>query len=143
MPYSTDSDLNKENPATPSEFSLGSQLLYRVASLDSTVQQGFRRVDEGMDRLRSDFHEAQLATNDRINNLDKEMHETFALKRARIDGLVEKGNVSKAEIDKRLVELETWKAVAVAKISVLIGILFIAWTFLAPTLRNLLGIANG
>jgi hypothetical protein len=117
MPYSTDSDLNKENPATPSEFSLGSQLLYRVASLDST--------------------------NDRINNLDKEMHETFALKRARIDGLVEKGNVSKAEIDKRLVELETWKAVAVAKISVLIGILFIAWTFLAPTLRNLLGIANG
>lgn len=138
-----DADQNKANPITPSEVTLADQLLYRVASLDATVQSGFRRIDEGMERLRSDFHESQLATNDRINALDKEMHETFAFKRARIDNLVEKGEVTKTKFEERISNLETWKAVATARVAVIVGGLFILWTFIAPTIRALIGIPNG
>lgn len=125
---------------TPSEFSLAEQVLYRVAGLDSAVQQGFRRVDENIERLRSDFHESQLATNDRINTLDKEFHEAMALKRARIDNLVEKGTETRRAIEQRITDLETWKAVALAKVGIIISVVTGLAMMFAPTVRNLLGI---
>jgi predicted nucleic acid-binding Zn-ribbon protein len=122
---------------------LTDQLLYKLASLDSTVQQGFRRLDERMDRFQADLHENVITTNDKINNLDKEFREAIAFKRARIDGLVAEGQQAKKEIEKRIGDLETWKAVAVAKISVIMIGLTLAWTLIAPTVRNILGISPG
>jgi predicted nucleic acid-binding Zn-ribbon protein len=122
---------------------LTDQLLYKLASLDSTVQQGFRRLDERMDRFQADLHENVITTNDKINNLDKEFREAIAFKRARIDGLVAEGQQAKKEIEKRIADLETWKAVAVAKISVIMIGLTLAWTLIAPTVRNILGISPG
>lgn len=142
MPYSTDPNKNRDNPSSPSEFSLAEQVLYRVASLDSTVQQGFRRVDENIERLRSDFHDAQLATNDRINNIDKEFREAIAFKRARIDSLVAKGEETRQAYEKRLVALETWSKVVTAKVAVIMGVITFVAMLLAPTIRHMLGVSN-
>jgi hypothetical protein len=143
MPYSVDSDHNKDNSRTPSEMGLTDQVLYRVASLDASVQTGFRRIDEGMERLRADFHDAQLAVNERISKLDKDVHEQLAFKRARIDGLVKEGAGVREKIEGRITALETWQKVMLARASIVFGAIIALWTFIAPTLRNLLGIANG
>jgi hypothetical protein len=155
MPYHPDdTDANRNNPSTPSHVSLSEQLLYRIASLDATVQQGFRRVDERLDRFQNDLHENQIATNDRINKLDKDVHEQLSFKRGRLDA-IEKGIVSQREKDRtegqkliddfngRMTNVETWQKVVVARIGIVTAALVGLWTFIAPTVRAALGIDNG
>ena len=144
MPYSVDSDANKKNPRSPSEhLTMNEQLMYKLAALDASVQQGFRRLDEKMDRFQSDLHDSQIATNDRINTLDKEFTNAIAFKRARIDTLIKESEAVKRDIEKRLIDLETWKAVALAKVGALVTAVTIMWVLVAPTIRSILGINNG
>jgi hypothetical protein len=132
----TDSSFREEDlgryqvPSGP--LSVEMQLITKLASLESAVSAGFRRLDEKMDRFQNDLHDSQIATNDRINNLDKETTASFALKRARIDAA-----------EKRLNTLETWTQVAMAKISVVTTVIAIVWIVAAPTIRNILGISPG
>lgn len=122
---------------------MNEQLMYKLASLDAAVTGGFRRLDEKMDRFQTDLHESQIGTNDRINKLDKQFGEAIAAKRARIDGLVRDGDVAKRLLEDRLVQLETFRHVAMAKISVGMSAIALVWIVLAPTIRNFMGIANG
>lgn len=141
--YTMDSNENRENPYTPNSLmSLSEQLLYKIASLDTAVQQGFRRLDERMDRFQSDLHESQITVNDRINQLDKEFTDAIAKKRARIDALVADRDAYRREEEKRLVAVETWQAVAIAKLTVMMGVITTVAMLFAPTVRHLLGIAN-
>ena len=144
MPYSMDPDENKKNAMSPSEYlTVNEQLMYKLASLDAAVQGGFRRLDEKMDRFQTDLHEGQIATNDRINNLDKEFTSAIKAKRERIDMLVAAGEIEKKALIDRVIKLETWREVALAKVSVGVALIVGLWTFIAPTVRNVLGIANG
>lgn len=144
MPYSMDPNENKDNAHSPSEhLTMNEQLMYKLAALDAAVQGGFRRLDEKMDRFQSDLHDSQITTNDRISTLDKEFAAAIALKRARIDGLVKESEGVKREIENRIIALETWKHVVVAKMTVAVTGIIALWTFVAPTIRNVLGISNG
>lgn len=130
-------------PDGPQEYlTMNEQLMYKLASLDQAVQGGFRRLDEKMDRFQHDLHEGQIQTNDRISELDKEFTAAIRAKRERIDGLVKESEIVKAEYTKRLIALETWREVAVAKVSLLITVMGAVWVFAAPTIRDLLHISN-
>lgn len=143
MAYSVDSEENKKNAMTPSEhLTMNDQLMYKLASLDAAVTGGFRRLDEKMDRFQTDLHDSQISTNDRISRLDKEFGEAIAAKRARIDSLVKDGDVAKRLLEDRLIALETWRHVAMAKISVLMSGIALVWIVFAPTIRDFIGIAN-
>ena len=121
------------NPFTPSDnISLNEQLLYRIASLDASVREGFRRVDERLDRFQSDLHENQIASINRINEVDTDLQKFKEFKRLRVDG-----------IEKRVGELETWTKVMMARVGILITGVAIIWTVLGPTIRAVLGISNG
>jgi len=129
---------------TPSEqFSMNEQLLIKLASLDTEMRAGFRRLDEKMDRFQSDLHENQISTNDRMNKLDKEFTEAITFKRVRIDGLEKAHNDFKSEVREELNGINTWQQVAMAKIGVVVTAIAIVWIVFAPTIRNFLGIANG
>lgn len=133
MPYSMDPEKNKENAMSPSEYlTVNEQLMYKLAALDAAVQGGFRRLDEKMDRFQTDLHEGQIATNDRINQLDKETTEKFAIKRKRVD-----------EVCDRIHKIETWQQVAMGKVTIVMAVISGALVLLGPTLRNILGIAPG
>lgn len=136
-----DKDENRQNAYTPSpSISLSEQLLYKIASLDTAVQQGFRRLDERMDRIQTDFHDAQLSVNDRISKLDKETAEAFAAKRLRIDTLVQDRDMWREKQNERFQKIETWQAVAMAKVGVIMGLITSLATMFAPTVRHALGI---
>ena len=121
------------NPFTPSDnISLNEQLLYRIASLDASVREGFRRVDERLDRFQSDLHENQITSLNKINEVDTDLQKFKEFKRLRVDS-----------IEKRVGEMETWQKVIMARVSVLITAVAIIWTVLGPTLRSILGISNG
>lgn len=121
------------NPFTPSDnISLNEQLLYRIASLDASVREGFRRVDERLDRFQSDLHENQIASIQRINEVDTDLQKFKEFKRLRVDALQE-----------RIINLESWKTAVMARVGVMITAVAIIWTVLGPTLRNILGISNG
>lgn len=143
MPYSIDEELNKRNPITPSHMSMTDQFLYRLASLDSSVESGFRRLDDNLERLRKDMHDAEIRYNDKINEVDKHARENIS----RIDvELTNRAKEGRAHLDKynnRVTEIETWQKVAVARVSVIMAVIVGLWTFIAPTIRNILGIANG
>ena len=95
-----------------------------------------------MDRFQSDLHDSQITTNDRINELDKEFRDAIAFKRQRIDSLVAEGTAARKEVEKRLIDLETWRAVALAKVSVSMAVITTVAMLFAPTIRHILGVAN-
>jgi len=133
MPYNTDPNLNKDNAWSPSEhLTVNEQLMYRLAALDASVTQGFRRLDEKMDRFQADLHANEIAANDRINKLASDVATRFEFKRARID-----------QIEKRMTTLETWSQVLMGKVAIAVAALIGLWTFIAPTVRGILGISNG
>src|SRR5690349_16330442 len=137
MPYSTDPEENMSNPFTPSDnISLNEQLLYRIASLDASVREGFRRVDERLDRFQSDLHENQIASLQRINEVDTDLQKFKEFKRLRVDSI-------EKDLGKRIGDIETWSKVLMARVGVLITGVAIVWTILGPTLRTILGISNG
>lgn len=126
-----------------SEFvTMNVQLVSKIASLESTVLAGFRRLDEKMDRFQSDLHESQLSTNDRINNLDKEFNQNLAFKRQRIDALERDQHELRNEMQIGLSEVNTWQQVAMAKVGIIVTVFGLVWVVLAPTIRNILGIAG-
>ncbi len=57
------------------------------------------------------------------------------------EGTIEK--MIKSEIEKRLIDLETWKQVIGAKAGMAVAAIVGIWTLLAPTIRGALGISNG
>lgn len=133
----------KEVPFTNSEqVSMQGQVLYKLAALETAMSLGFQRLDEKMTRFQNDLHDNQLATNDRINRLDKEMTATFIVKRQLIEALKAEGSLAKAEVDKRLVEVETWQKIAMAKVGVMMAAIALIWLVVAPTIRAVLGINN-
>ena len=140
MPYSLDKEANQENAMSPSEYlTVNEQLMYKLAALDAAVQGGFRRLDEKMDRFQADLHDGQIKTNDRINNLDKETSERFALKRKRIDDICK--DIHNLETG-RIQKLETWQTVAMAKISVAAAVVSTVIVMFAPAIRHALGVAG-
>lgn len=133
MSYSVDGEDNKRNAHTPSEYmTMNDQLLYKLAALDASMNAGFRRLDEKMDRFQSDLHDSQIAANDRINTLDKDMTEQFAFKRARLDKLTD-----------RVTAVETWQRVSMARVAVALSVILILWTVFGPAVRTALGLPNG
>lgn len=131
--YSVDKDANKDNPFSPSpDLPLREQFLYRFSALEEAVRSGFRRLDERMDRVQVELHDRHIELNDRINNVEKATVEQFAFKRQRID-----------KIEARLVEIETWSKVVTARFAVILAVITIAWTLIAPFIRSAVGIPNG
>jgi DNA anti-recombination protein RmuC len=155
MPYAVDDpESNKENPVSPSVYmSMTEQLLYKIAALDASVNQGFRRIDERLDRVQTDLHESQVTINNRISELDKEFSEDILRKRQRIDDLEKRILAMKAEAeeryrvrceltDRRINDIETWQKVIVGKASIVLTLGFAFWTVFAPTIRHFFGISN-
>jgi len=133
MPYSMDSDENQRNAQSPSPLmSMHEQLIYKIAALDASMQSGFRRLDEKMDRFQTDLHDNQIETNDRINRLESETTAHFLLKRQRIDAL-----------EKRMGETETWQKIAVARTAGAMGIVTVFWLLFGRFVQDLMvGVVN-
>lgn len=129
-------------PTASEQMSMNEQLLYKLAGIDAAMQSGFRRIDEKMDRFQTDLHESQISTNDRINSLDKEVHETFLRKRARMDGQDKLIAELKAKHESDYNEIKTWQQVVVAKVGVISTSIALVWVLFAPTIRDFLGISN-
>jgi hypothetical protein len=130
--YSVDKDSNKENPFTPSpDLPLREQFLYRFSALEEAVRSGFRRLDERMDRIQTEIHDRQLEVNTRLNDIEKDFRENLAFKRARID-----------KLEMRISELETWSKVVTARFAVILAVVTVVWTLIAPVLRNMIGVPS-
>jgi hypothetical protein len=123
------SDRQEARAQSAEYLNLNEQLMVKLASLSASVDQGFRRLDEKMNRFQTDLHDSQIVTNDRINKLASETSERFTLKRARLDAQ-----------DDRLNRIETWQAVAMAKVSALVAASAIVLTLFAPAIRHALGV---
>lgn len=149
-----DIEANKENPVSPSSvYSMTEQMLYKLAALDASVQSGFRRIDEKMDRFQADLHNGQIATNDRINALDKEMTESFTRKRQRLDELdkvvqrvaIEAEDRSRRhceDINHRVGKVEEWQKILTARMTIIGGGILAVWTFVAPAIRTAFGMGS-
>lgn len=143
MPYSTDIEANQQNPISPSVvMNMTEQLLYKIAALDASVQSGFRRIDEKMDRFQTDLHESQINLNDRINQLDKEFGEAILFKRQRIDKLEERQREQCEAINHRISQVETWQKILTARMTLAGGVVVAVWTFVAPVIRNAFGLGE-
>lgn len=119
------------------------QIIAKLASLETNVSSGFRRLDEKMDRFQADMHDGQIRLNDKINDLDREFGTKIALKKERIDNLAANGEVTKTNTEKRLVDVETWQKVIMARVGLLVGGATILFTLLGPSIRDFMGISNG
>ena len=128
-----DPNSNRDNPFTPSpDLPLREQFLYRFSALEEAVRSGFRRLDERMDRFQTEIHDRNIEVNARITAVENNTESKFIIKRARLDA-----------VEKRIIELETWSKVVTARFAVILAVVTVAWTVLAPFIRNMLGVPNG
>jgi len=95
-----------------------------------------------MDRFQTDLHDSQIATNDRINRLDKETNEALLRKRARVDKLEETQRANCHEINERIHQVESWQKVLTARMTLAGGAIVVIWTFVAPVIRTAFGLGN-
>jgi hypothetical protein len=118
---------NQINNETSPLLNLHEQLIYKIAQLDASMQMGFRRLDEKMDRFQNDLHENQIETNNRMNKLENEV----ALH-------VNTRNLLIEAVEGRVGKLETWQAVATAKVSVALAVVIVAWAAFGTAVQNFL-----
>lgn len=110
---------------------VSADIVSKLAILEVSLNEGFRRLDEKMSRFQSDLHDNQVAVTLRITELDKEVNNKFAIKRTKLEVL-----------DHRVNDIETWQKVAMAKVTVLVGAASIILTLFAPTFRHILGVPD-
>lgn len=138
MPYSMDPQANRENPTTPSPLmTLHEQLIYKLAALDASMQSGFRRLDEKMDRFQSDLHNSQLEVNDRINKLKSEMDATFLHKHNRIDTIEVSREAQCKTLQGQIDELKNWKTVLTTRMAMVGFGAFAVWAVIGQPIQNL------
>jgi hypothetical protein len=118
---------NQINNETSPLLNLHEQLIYKIAQLDASMQMGFRRLDEKMDRFQSDLHESQIETNNRINKVENEI----ALQ-------VNTRNLQVEAVEARIGKLETWQAIATAKVSVALAVVIVGWAAFGTAVQNFL-----
>jgi hypothetical protein len=80
-----------------------------------------------MDRFQNDLHENQIETNNRMNKLENEV----ALH-------VNTRNLLIEAVEGRVGKLETWQAVATAKVSVALAVVIVAWAAFGTAVQNFL-----
>lgn len=122
MPYSIDPEENRNNAKTPSIISMENQLIYRIGSLESKLDAGFKRLDEKFDRLQADNHERML-----------EQAKDFA------EFKVET-RVCDGEFRTRIETLERWQNKMIAYGSAALAGVTIIWTLFGPAIRYVFGI---
>lgn len=119
------------------------QIISKLASLETNVSTGFKHLDEKMSRFQTDLHKSQLDAAEKIADLDKEFTAKMEFKRAKIDTLVANGETVKSNIERRLIDIETWQKVVMARVGLIAGSATVVFTLLGPTIRQLFGISNG
>jgi hypothetical protein len=140
--YSPDPKANRENSETPSPLiSLHEQLIYKIASLDAAVQQGFRRLDERMDRMQTDLHDNQINFNDRLVRLESDIDSRFMVKRTRLDNLEKDFREFKGAVatNDRVTALERWRDIATARVAAVGGVFIIIWAIISKPVENFMG----
>ena len=162
MPYSMDPEANKENPYSPSQqMGMEAQLIYKIASLESTMSNSLRRLDEKFDRLLSEIHDRHVETTQYVMKMETELKGRLDMKRLKIENL-EKEVAKRAqeveqeaerkidekhkEIEKKnealikdIEELKHWRTVVVARMS-MIGVgAFAIWAIIGQPIQNLVG----
>jgi len=154
MPYSIDPEENKKNPFTPSSMGMESQLVYKIASLESTITNSLRRLDEKFDRLLSEVHDRHVEVNQHIIRLESETKARFELKRSRIDSmekdLAKQSDHIKDEFERRMdavtkelckdiAELKQWRTVVVTRMG-MVGVgAFAVWAIIGQPIQDLAG----
>lgn len=138
MPYSMDPEANKQNPSTPSPLmTLHEQLIYKLAALDASMQSGFRRLDEKMDRFQSDLHDSQIEVNDRINQLRSETDATVLREHTRINALEIKQENQCKNIQSQVDELKNWKTVLTTRMAMVGFGAFAVWAVIGQPVQQL------
>lgn len=120
--YSEDKEQNKRNAYTPSTLSLEEQLLYRLGSLESTLEGHFRLLDEKFESLFRD-------TASRREELARELT-TFKTETNRKEGVVEA----------RITAVEKWQAAMAIRFAGVATIIIILWTIFGGAVRHAIGV---
>lgn len=120
--YSMDTEVNKRNPYTPSTLSLEEQLLYRLGSLESTLEGHFRLLDEKFESLFRD-------TASRREELARELM-IFKTETNRKEGVAEA----------RITAVEKWQTAMAVRFSVAAAIIVVLWTVFGGAIRQAIGV---
>lgn len=126
MPYSVNSDVNQENARTPSPIiSLNEQFIYRLASLESTLREGLKHLEDKFDTLNKDTVQRRQELAKELEIFKAEVH-------------VESGVVSA-----RIGVLEKWQNAMTVRFSVVLAIVIAFWAVFGEAIRSVLGLHNG
>lgn len=148
-----DKDANRVNSETPSPMvSFDNQIVYRLGTLEATISNSLRRLDEKFDRLQSELHDRHVESTAALTALSHSVDNRFALKRTRIDGIQKELNEvknkaevvaeAKSEVDKlcdRMDRAEKWQTILTTRISVIGGTVILLWTIFGDYVRQAIG----
>ncbi len=151
MPYNVDSDLNKENAHSPSMYTFENQLIYRLASLEATLTNSLKRIDEKIDRYQTDANQkytdnaAQIA---RVAAVLETHKEATRAERDKIREDIEKEKLAaarrleehKIEFQKKIDPIESWRRETMTRVSLIAGLITVGWVLFGDVVQKVLGV---
>lgn len=155
--YSMDPEENKRNSETPSTVSMEHQLVYKIASLEATISNSLRRLDEKFDRMQTELHDRHIEAAQQMTALAASVDSRFTIKRNRIDNvekdiiklrneLVKEIETETDKVDaharaereaicKRVETLEHWKTVTTTRAGLALGAIVVFWSLFGDSVQ--------
>jgi chaperonin cofactor prefoldin len=154
-------NMNRTAGTTTPLLALENQLVYKIASLEATISNSLRRLDEKFDRLQTELHDRHIDTSNQIATLASSVESRLTLKRARMDAfereiqvvkedarkdceqtaekLETKIEVCNKEYDKRLTDLEKWQAIIITRGATIGAGILIVWAVFGQYVQDFFG----
>jgi hypothetical protein len=144
-------------------MAMENQLVYKLASLESTISNSLRRIDEKIDRMQTDMHARHMESAQEMSRFASSVENRLTLKRARMDGF-EKDlhdfkntlalatlkakddaqtlvNIKFNDLNSRLDGVEDWQTKMTVRGSMALGGVVIAWTLFGKAFQDWLTVA--
>ena len=108
-------------------------IVFRLASLESTVTSNFRRIDEKIDQFKNEINHKY------VNNA-AEIAAAKAVFEKQLEREIEKREILAKETCERLDSLEKFKTETLTRVSLIAGGIALAWMIFGEAVQNALGI---
>jgi hypothetical protein len=113
--------------------SIESQIIYRLASLEATVNTSLRNIDDKLDTLTRDFHHKDVNRATQIAALDTRITATKELFEKRLEE-------NKEQINQRVTKLEFFRTELLSKSMAVAAVVGLIWVVFGDAAKKLIGV---
>lgn len=113
--------------------SLESQIIFRLASLEATVNTSLHNINEKLDNLQKDFHHKDVNRATQITAVDTRLS-------SEVKQIYERIDRNSEQVNNRITKLEFFKTEILAKATAAAAVVGLIWVMFGDVVKQLVGV---